>query len=227
MKRGDQVLYQAGLDYQLLLDKGYPVNAVLKIVGDRFGMDRDARIILFRGVLPTAQSCDTSSRLLEDRNLPAVSVLHIDGYNVLLTLLNYRTGKPVFRATDRMVRDAGGVHGKIKKQDLLFELMALTAEELGKLSCRRIVIYLDAPISHSREHAVRFSELLNVHNLPSEVILSRNPDYPLSHAQEGILCSADSQVIRESPLQVFDLAASILERTWQFSPAVDFSLILG
>lgn len=227
MKKRDQVLYQAGIDYQLLLDKGYPVKAVLKIVGDRFGMDRDARIILFRGVLPTEQSRDTQSRLIEYRNLPAASVLLIDGYNVLLTLLNYRNGKPVFRATDRMLRDAGGVYGKIKNHDLLFELMALTAEELSKLSCRRIIIYLDAPISHSREHAVRLSDLLNSHTLPADVILSRNSDYPLSHAQEGILCSADSQVIRESTLQVFDLAASILERTWQFSPSVDLSVILG
>ena len=37
---------QAALDYRLLLDRGYPVNATLKLVGDRYRLDRTDRIVL-------------------------------------------------------------------------------------------------------------------------------------------------------------------------------------
>ena len=43
----------AAEDYLLFLDKGYSQKTVIKLVGDRFRLDRNHRQILFRGVCPS------------------------------------------------------------------------------------------------------------------------------------------------------------------------------
>lgn len=70
---------QAVHDYLFLLDRGYPVNASLKLVGDRHRLDKDQRVTLFRGVLPSEQSLKLRAKLLS--SLPGAARVALDGYN--------------------------------------------------------------------------------------------------------------------------------------------------
>lgn len=92
MKECSPALKAAIGDYRLLLDRGYPVTATIKLVGDRYRLDRSERFILFRGVLDEASSAFIRGKILV--TLAPESEIGVDGYNVLFTLINYRRGHP-------------------------------------------------------------------------------------------------------------------------------------
>jgi hypothetical protein len=59
-------LLAAARDYRWLLDRGYPQSASLKLVGDRYRLERDERLVLFRGVFAGAASASRRSILSAD-----------------------------------------------------------------------------------------------------------------------------------------------------------------
>ena len=83
-------------DYSLLLNR-LPVTTTIKLVGDRYRLDRAERLILFRGALDGASSAIIKKKTL--KALPPESDLGVDGYNVLFTLINYKRGHPLFIGT--------------------------------------------------------------------------------------------------------------------------------
>ncbi|MBN2875464.1 MAG: DUF434 domain-containing protein, partial [Spirochaetales bacterium] len=55
LESGDFAETESGLieairDYRSLLDRGYPAQATIKLVGDRYRLPREGRVVLFRGV---------------------------------------------------------------------------------------------------------------------------------------------------------------------------------
>ena len=121
-------------DYRLLLDRGYPVKATVQLVGNRHGLERAERIVLFRGVLDRDRSALIRSRTLA--RLPGEASLAVDGYNVLFTIANYMKGHPLFVATDGLLRDAGGAHGRFGTEEVFGKAAELLLERLAGPCCR-------------------------------------------------------------------------------------------
>ncbi len=106
-------------DYRYLIDREYPHKASLKIIGDRYRLSAVERALLYRGVLSTTISECIRKKLISAP--PAGSRIYVDGYNVLLTVMNYLLGRALCIATDGLVRDTGGVHGTILHRRALFD----------------------------------------------------------------------------------------------------------
>jgi len=210
-------LRSAVRDYRLLLDRGYPSAASLKLVGDRYALDKEARMVLFRGILSESLSTAIASRVV--RALPAGARLAVDGYNVLFTLLNYRRGHPLFIATDGLLRDAGGSHGRIPDEGLFLECAAATVERLAELGISEAEVYLDAPVSGSGAHAAALRDLLARAGVAGRVDLAASADPPVRDFQGGFTAgnaagyaaTSDSAIAASALSPVFDLARDILE----------------
>jgi len=139
----------AAQDYRLLLDKGYPVDACIRLVGDRYRLDKVGRTILFRGILPEKLSLENSQR--RATSLTPKTSIAIDGYNLLFTITNYLRGHPLFIATDGFLRDAGGAHGHVVDSGQFLTAIDECCAGMEKLSVARAQIFLDAPISRSAD----------------------------------------------------------------------------
>ncbi len=204
-----QTLPAAVRDYRLLLDRGYPVKATLKLVGDRHRLGKSQRNILFRGVLDQAISAAIAARLVP-HPAPGLS-LALDGYNVLFTIINYRRGHPLFISTDGLVRDAGGAYGRISRSEDFAEALDLLAPMLASLRPRHTTVYLDAPVSGSGGHAAAIRKALGGLGLPCQVQLVPTADPALIAFDGQLVASSDSVIAARARAPVYDLARAILE----------------
>ncbi|MEM5948045.1 DUF434 domain-containing protein [Spirochaetia bacterium 38H-sp] len=207
-----QDFLQAAKDYRLFLDMGYPEKAVASLVGNKYRLSREQRMILYRGVLPSYESEKNAKKKISAKDINGKLI--IDGYNVLLTIVNYLTGRTVFISTDSFVRDIGGIHGSIKKQDMLDRAEQLLCDFCRQHIQGEIVVFLDKPVSHSAELAVRLDRLFSSYKIHAEAVLVDSADYELKR-HEGVVATSDS-VVLSSAACAADLAAEILQEN--FSP---------
>ncbi len=201
-------------DYKYLLNRGYPEKASLKLVGDRYRLDRTARNCLFRGVVKKEISKTRKYKLV-----PAKAVKHssigIDWYNVLITVESYLKGNLLFISEDGILRDSAGVHGSYKRNDITERAIEIIAGALSYLSPGKIDIFLDAPISHSGEMGTHIKEKLEEKNLPNITVkVLKSADYPLKSYQ-GIVATSDS-VIMDNVSRIFDLPRYALRREFNY-----------
>lgn len=199
-------------DYRLLLDRGYPVTATIKLVGDRYRLDRSERFILFRGVLDEASSAFIRGKILA--TLAPESEIGVDGYNVLFTLINYRRGHPLFIGTDGLLRDAGGAHGRFEREEDLLFAAELFCRRLVELKPKHLSLYLDAPVSHSGQHRKLWEETCSRFGILAAAETVQNADLPLQDFTGTAVASSDSRIALKSRAPIFDLARHILEREY-------------
>ena len=95
-------LFPAANEYLWLLSRGYPQKSSLKMVGDKFGLTRDMRQVLYRGI-----SAEEKAKARRQRigSVSPGEVVLIDTYNVLFTVNNYLLGSPLFISNDGLLRD--------------------------------------------------------------------------------------------------------------------------
>ncbi|MEN6499844.1 MAG: DUF434 domain-containing protein [Rectinema sp.] len=206
----DEAFIGAVRDYRMLLDKGYPIDASLKLVGDRYRLSHNGRMMLYRGVLSRAASQTNRAKLV--RSPWEGATLGIDGYNILFTLTNYMHGHPMFVATDGFLRDVGGAHGRIADHRGFERMAQLTADVLATLNLDTITFFLDAPVSSSGRQADFLREAFAQRGINAEVQLENGVDHLLAHWEGELIVTADSAIIARTGAHVFDLARYILER---------------
>ena len=202
----------AARDYRFLIDKGYPIDASVKLVGDRYRLDKAARIILFRGILPGAFSASNAARIIGA--LPPAARVAVDGYNILFTVMNHLRGHPLFIATDGLLRDAGGAHGRIADPGQFLAAADLLCDALARLGVASAALYLDAPISRSADHAAAIREILRTKGLRGETILVPGADGFVAGWDGDAIATSDSAIVSRARAPVFDLARHILENRY-------------
>ncbi len=203
---------EAAKDYFTLLNKQYPEKASIALVGDRYRLSKDERMVLFRGITSKDRAVSRKSKLTL---LPVLPELHIDGYNVLFTLLNYRLGKLLFIGNDGYLRDAGGTHGRLTHTELFLELAEGFFAHLCTLGFRTVHVYLDSPVSHSALHAGEIRDLLLQKGLEGDCALGDSADYLLKRASPPCISSSDTAIIDALPGPFFDAARSYLEERYR------------
>lgn len=195
-------------DYLFLLEKAYPQKTILKIVGDKYQLAGVERSILFRGIA-TREKC----RLRKSRNIRILkpgSSLFIDGYNVIRTIGSYLSGKTVFISMDGFLRDAAEMHRSVLREKVLNQSINLMFEFLNKSQLSKATIYLDEPISKSGELASILNNKLLKSGIDGDALTVHSPDHYLKEVNEGFICTADSAVIDNCQVKVYDLAKAIL-----------------
>ena len=139
---------QAAEDYLYLLERKYSQKSILKLIGDRYSLNAVERSVLYRGVSSEADSLRRAAKLTGSDKLKG-SELHIDGYNVLITIGSYLNGNLVFKSTDRLLRDASEIHGKVFRNELFNKAILLIFSYMQKNTPKSVHFYFDKPISHS------------------------------------------------------------------------------
>ncbi len=195
-------------DLMYLLEKNYPKKPSITLVGNRYRLDSDERMILYRGVFKTS---DAVIRIKKIRVLPSVvpGKLAIDGYNVLITIESYLLGKTVFRSLDGFVRDISGVYGNFKYTETTQRSIELLADYTRNLPIKErgkkgdLMVYLDAPVSKSGELAAYIRRFFKASGIQSCVEVLANPDSRLiEEGESGAVATSDTVIADKVPICV-------------------------
>jgi hypothetical protein len=200
-------------DYFYLINRNYSGKSVLKLVGDRYHLDRIQRNLLYRGVVPKALAERRRSKLKTEISGEHIS---IDGYNVLLTISNYLLGRTVYISNDGLLRDAGEVFGKQQPLEVLHDVIDFTFPLLKKGGPRSLAVYFDSPVAFSGELAGYVRKQLEHVQLPGTVEAVHSPDYFLKKAEYGLVATSDSIIIDACTTAIVDLPLLVLSE--RFSP---------
>ena len=184
-------------DLLYLLEQDYPRKASVELVGNRYGMTAQERMVLYRAVF-TREVCERriKKRWCEDTALFEHCV--IDGYNVFISIESYLHGRLVFKALDGFTRDVSGVYGNYafgEKTPRAAELIIQVLQQyLGTVSL--FTFYLDYPVSKSGEFAGFLREKMEKSGIPARVEVVKNPDGIISmeHASD-LIATSDSALI--------------------------------
>lgn len=200
--------WEAAEDLRLLLNRDYPKDASIQLVGNRYNLDRDGRHLLRRGVFPYT--------LAEERNAKRVSVadlkgngLAIDGHNCIITLESALKGKTILLADDCFIRDIAGVSGGYKETKETQEALEMIMDLLAEAGPRETRFLLDAPISGSGELAARIRGVMLERRIPGDASAVKVPEHIMAKF-EGIIASSDTAVIDQAE-KVFDLAGYLIQ----------------
>ncbi len=218
MKPGDH-FFEALTDYLFLLDRHYPEKSILKMIGDHYALSAEERALLFRGsAKQELLSFRESKKLLE---LPAHSLLTVDGFNIFRTVGSYLNGNFVFEGMDGFLRDASELHRQKLNWEVLEKATGLILEFLKFKNCTHVDFYFDTPISHSGDLTRHLNRQMNVFSLTGKAETAFSPDHVLKKTASGFICTSDSNIIDQSRVNVFDLSKGVLE--YHFHPRI-FSL---
>jgi len=200
--------FQAVCDYRYLLERDYPQKSILKLVGDRYALPSHERVMLYRGLAKKQQVRERQQKLLPD--IPAHAEVTLDGFNVCRTVGSYLNGNPVFVGMDGYLRDVSELHRKKLKWEVLERSMTLILEFLREKNVSHIHFYFDAPISHSGKMCVMTRQKMLELNMVGEAETVFSPDNELITIEKGFICTADSNIIENANVKVFDLAHQLL-----------------
>lgn len=223
----------AARDYLWLLDRGYPEKASIKLSGDRYGLDRDERLILFRGICARAAS-ERRSALLSPPESVSGRTLLVDGYNQVYAVAHHLSGKPLFVSTDGYLRDAGSAHGRVADPALFERAMGVLAEGIAAARIARVQAWFDSPVPFSAAHARSFGEKLAAAGVAADCGTALSADYPLKAAGPGdFVATSDSGVIdalaaRQGPRppRAFDAARFAIGTAFGPRPWLDLGELL-
>ena len=107
-------LWKAADDFRFLLNRGYPRDASLELIGNRYSLDRDHRPLLRRGVFAASVAGERRSKKVSLEEIRDKAVA-IDGYNCLITLESALKAKAILLADDAFIRDISGVSGSYRE----------------------------------------------------------------------------------------------------------------
>jgi hypothetical protein len=202
-------------DFKHLRDRGYPEKASLKLVGDRYGLSREQRNCLFRGIAPSERASARRRKIAEPREVTGAR-LGIDWYNVLITVESFLLGVTLFLSEDGVVRDSSATHGSYRRTGVTDRAVQEILRALGALGPGRVDAFLDAPIAFSGAMAEELRGCFSTCGFSATVSLSPSADYPLK-SFDGLVASSDS-VILDAAVRVVDMPRCVLERAFGFTP---------
>ncbi len=206
-----EALLDAAADARYLLDRGYPREQVLKLSGDRYGLDARGRHFLRRGVFGVRQAAARKNRLLNWDDLAAQD-LGIDGHNLLITLESALAERPLVLADDGCVRDVAGV-GRNHKPGRLTQMAAdILIDSLLAAGVSAVRICLDAPLPKSGQLAAELRKKIEHAGIAGGALALAVPEKALI-AHPGPVASSDS-VLLDAVARPVDLAGIIIRRRW-------------
>jgi len=211
-------------DYHSFLQKKYPQKAILKLVGDRYKLSRAERSVLYRGISVDIKSTSRKNKLIKEFSFD--SNLAVDGLNQLLTIASYLNGNIVFISSDGYLRDASEIHGKVFRSELLSKSIDLTLEYCNSLALNQLFFYFDKQSNICEKVDGLLANKFLEREINIKVILSEHVDKELELLTSGHIATSDSQVIKKSNLNIFDLAYATLK--FHFSPEfIDLNSLLN
>ncbi len=196
------------MDQLYLAERGYPVKQTVKLIGDRCQLSAVQRSILMRGVIPPRSAASRRAKLLSSEDTRGAE-LWVDACNVIVAVGNYLSGRYLYIATDGLLRDAAESRGVFRNDGIRKRAAELVDAALSELALGKLILYIDAPLTHSRDLARELRSGLPAQTGDVQVLLADHADTVIKQAPD-IVSSGDSEII-DSVDRVFDLTRFTLE----------------
>src|SRR5688572_20917726 len=161
-------LRAAVADLSWLLSRAYATPSAVKVVGDRYGLSARQRTAVMRCACPDAALANRRSREVPLADLRGRELL-VDGYNVLTTVEVALGGGWILAARDGTFRDMASIHGTYRKVEETRPAIELLGRTLADAGARRVVVYLDQPVSNSGRLKGIINEIIAARGWPWEV----------------------------------------------------------
>ena len=201
-------LRAATADLAWLLGRGYVLPSALKLVGDRHRLRERQRMAVFRSACTDAQRAARLAKRVAPEAL-AGRTIHVDGYNVLITLEAALANGVLLLGRDGCLRDMASFHGHFKRVAETEPAVRLLGEALAQWGVGTCVIYLDQPVSNSGRLAAALREIAQAHRWSWQVEIVPSPDAVIRESAE-IVATADSALL-DACGQWVNLARVIVE----------------
>lgn len=140
-------LRAAVLDLSWLRSRGYSGGAARKLVGDRYQLKRRQRDAVARSACSDAERAHRLHARLAPEEV-ADRELHIDGFNVLITLEAALGGAYLFVGRDSAYRDVNPLKGTYRVVRQTRPALSLLAKALQALAPASVTWHLDRSISN-------------------------------------------------------------------------------
>ncbi len=142
-------------------------------------------------------------------------IVHIDGFNTIITLEVALSGSPVFYCRDGVLRDLAGLRGTYRVIDKTQEAIRLLLGHLELLNISEAVFYLDAPVSNSGRLSGLVRECSHEYNISVQTQIIPDVDQVLEQ-MEGVI-SGDAIILNrcQSWLNVVPAIAKQIESVWE------------
>ena len=205
-------LQQAAADFRYLLNRGYPREASLTLVGNRYALPRTARQLLHRGVFADEVAQARRAKIVPLSQLTG-QPLAVDGHNVLITLESALQSLPLVAADDGFVRDVAELSGAYRDSPVTRRALALLADFLSRHRPGPLTILYDAPMKKSGELARQTREVLAARGLAVAARALPVPERELL-AFPGAVVTSDTHLIDAKEVLV-DLAGEIIRQEFK------------
>ncbi len=183
-------------DLYVLLNRGYPVKGASMFVGNHYLLSERQRIAMTRIVSSEKDIAARAAKKIRPQSLTGAAV-NIDGFNAIITLEVALSGSPVFVCMDGAYRDLAGLRGSYRLIDKTDLAIRLILSELKKLSVKRAVFWLDAPVSNSGRLKTRIAEIAEEELFEIGVEVAGSVDRTLYDLPNVI--SSDSVILDHCP----------------------------
>ncbi len=203
------LLRRAAADFRYLLDRGYPRQAALALVGNRYDLDRAGRQLLHRGVFDRETAQARRAKLRPLKGLSGQPLL-VDGHNVLITLEAALRGLPLVRADDGFLRDVAELSRAYRPGPPTTRALGLLVAALRRAQVGPVTVLLDAPMSRSGELAREIRRALAAAGVAGDARAVPVPEQELLAAGLPVATS-DTQLVDAVP-EVVDAAGEIIRR---------------
>jgi hypothetical protein len=210
-----EILTIAANDFRYLLARGYPRQATLTLVGNRYTLDHTARQLLHRGIFAPEIAAARRAKLRLLRDLPSLP-LALDGHNVLITLECARRGIPLVAADDGWIRDVGQVSRAFRPSPETDRVLVLLADYLSQHPVGPLQVFYDAPLSFSGELARHSAALWTSRGLKVTAQAASVPERELA-GFPGAIATSDTALI-DAHDRVVDLAGEIIRQHPEWTP---------
>ena len=202
-----KILAEAGRDLRYLLNRGYNRSPSLKLIGDKYRLDKAERSILYRSIYSSSDVERIASKRVMAEDLRDEHVL-IDGFNVMNTVETMLRGDPLILCDDGVLRDFSEIHGKYKLTEKTHESLKLLLKALRELRTPSAKILFESQISRSGEIAGYARRLLKEVGLDGGAETAKNVDSQLQRSKHVVMTSDSAILLR--CIKFYDLPAYIL-----------------
>ncbi|MEM7037346.1 MAG: DUF434 domain-containing protein, partial [Bacteroidota bacterium] len=134
-------LQSAVADLSWLLERGYAINAALKLVGDRFRLTARQRLPVSRSACSDTALARRQSKVLVAADLQGRNVA-IDGFNLLISLECALSDAFLFRGRDGCLRDIASIHGSYRKVQQTLRAIEMVGTALATLAPAKVHWFL-------------------------------------------------------------------------------------
>lgn len=199
-------LKNAQHDLLFLMERNYPIKSASTFVGNHYMLSERQRLALVRATATkkvVMQRKEKQVKVLEGKTV------HIDGFNLIITLEVALSGSTLLLCMDGTIRDLAGLRGTYHLIEKTEQAIRYIGEQLKSLGVKKAVFYLDSPVSNSGRLKMRILDLLANYPFQTEVHLVPNADTVLE--KQSLVITSDAIILNKC-IEWFNLIPIIIER---------------